>query len=675
MPSIQPAHMTNLPKRLEMQFGNAPALQSGSGRRAPDRRRVSLRWLFGTVLVGVTSALLMGGALFAALDGRQQLAIAASAMVGPMDAAGAGILTRGDRVHLPVAVPPAAERVMQVSTMTREGDADVIRKRPFAYASASLAIARPEGADYPAFDPLTVFRASGDDELEASSEAIYGADIESEVRVRYEPFPASGVALDRQVRVSTEEAQRIVAAARASLAEGEIAVSALPYIDDSRFGLSDAATPTSGLGISGPDISVVASNVTTILPSANGDGQPRNFREAVVPVAPGMTLVTALEPLSMFDNSGLGSPGRVMIGALQGEFGIGPLRPETLLRVAYEERGTGSDIVRTPKRISVYHRGNHLRSASAVDDGSVVWGMEPVALEAIARPPRRAGEQSRPEPVVATGDGPTVYDGIYRAALSQGLDVEQARRIIRTVAFDVDFRARTKPGDVLEVFYSLAEGETTAGAESEILHIALTTGGVARRYYRFSSVEDGKPHVDFYDETGRSAKKFLLRKPVPNGRFNSPFGPRRHPISRRVKMHNGVDFSAPRGTPILAAGNGTVLKAGWAGGYGRQTTIRHANGYETRYSHQNRIARGIKPGARVRLGQVIGQVGSTGFSTGPHLHYEVLVNGNYVNPMKIRLPQGRTLQGPALAAFKSERDRIDALMERGRGRPLDVAGL
>ncbi len=375
----------------------------------------------------------------------------------------------------------------------------------------------------------------------------------------------------------------------------------------------------------------------------------------------------------MFDNSGFGSPGRTMIGALQGEFGIGPMRPDTLLRVAYEETATDSGLMRTPKRISVYQRGSHIRSASSVDDGSVVWGMEPVPLEAITRPPRRPGD--RPEAVIATGDGPTIYDGIYRAALSQGLNNDQARRIIRTVAFDVDFRSRAKPGDGLEVFYSLTEGETTASEESEILHIALTAGGEARKYYRFSSVDDGKPHVDFYDETGRSAKKFLLRKPVPNARFGSPFGPRRHPISRRVKMHNGVDFSAPRGTSILAAGNGTVLKAGWAGGYGRQTTIRHANGYETRYSHQNRIARGIRPGAKVRLGQVIGQVGSTGYSTGPHLHYEVLVNGNYVNPMKIRLPQGRALQGVELAAFKQERDRIDALMDRGRGRPLTVAGL
>ena len=173
--------------------------------------------------------------------------------------------------------------------------------------------------------------------------------------------------------------------------------------------------------------------------------------------------------------------------------------------------------------------------------------------------------------------------------------------------------------------------------------------------------------IDYYDETGKSAKKFLLRQPVPNGRFRSAFGMRRHPISRVYKLHGGVDWAAPRGTPILAAGNGVVQKAGWSGtGYGKQTVIRHTNGYETSYSHQTAVAKGIKPGVRVRQGQIIGYVGSTGYSTGPHLHYEVKVNGNRVDPMRIRLPQGKVLKDAELAAFEAERDRIDALVYRRR---------
>ena len=137
---------------------------------------------------------------------------------------------------------------------------------------------------------------------------------------------------------------------------------------------------------------------------------------------------------------------------------------------------------------------------------------------------------------------------------------------------------------------------------------------------------------------------------------------RRHPISRRYKLHGGVDWAAPRGTPILASGNGVVEKAGWSGGYGKQTVIRHTNGYKTSYSHQTAIKKGIRPGARVRQGQVIGYIGSTGYSTGPHLHYEVLVNGNRVDPMRIRLPRGKVLKDVELASFEAERDRIDSLL-------------
>src|SRR5690606_10289534 len=151
--------------------------------------------------------------------------------------------------------------------------------------------------------------------------------------------------------------------------------------------------------------------------------------------------------------------------------------------------------------------------------------------------------------------------------------------------------------------------------------------------------------------------------PVPNGKFRSGFGSRRHPILGYSRMHTGVDWSAPRGTAIIASGNGVVEKAGWSGGYGRQTIIRHANGYKSSYSHQNAIADGVTEGARVRQGQVIGYVGSSGLSTGNHLHYELIVNGTKVDPMRVRLPVERALKGPELEAFLRERERIDDLLE------------
>ncbi len=188
----------------------------------------------------------------------------------------------------------------------------------------------------------------------------------------------------------------------------------------------------------------------------------------------------------------------------------------------------------------------------------------------------------------------------------------------------------------------------------------MTLGGVAKRYYRFRTNDDGV--VDYYDEEGKSAKKFLMRKPMTTGVIRSTFGWRIHPILGYRRLHTGVDYAAPKGTPIYAAGNGIVEKAGRSSGYGNLTLLRHTNGYETAYGHQSAFAQGIAPGVRVRQGQLIGYVGSTGLSTGPHLHFEIRVNGQPVDPLRIRLPRGRALEGDYLTAFDQERDRIDNLL-------------
>ena len=181
-----------------------------------------------------------------------------------------------------------------------------------------------------------------------------------------------------------------------------------------------------------------------------------------------------------------------------------------------------------------------------------------------------------------------------------------------------------------------------------------------KRFYRFHTNDDGI--TDYYDEDGRSAKKFLVRKPLTTGRITSNFGWRVHPILGYRRLHPGVDYAAPRGTPILAAGNGVVERAGPSSGYGNFTLIKHTNGYETAYGHQTAFAKGIAPGVSVRQGQIIGYVGSTGLSTGPHLHFEIRVNGQPVDPLRIRLPRGRVLEGDYLASFERERERIDTLL-------------
>ena len=200
----------------------------------------------------------------------------------------------------------------------------------------------------------------------------------------------------------------------------------------------------------------------------------------------------------------------------------------------------------------------------------------------------------------------------------------------------------------------------------------MKTGSTKREFYRYRTPDDKV--LDFYDSSGQSAKKFLIRKPLNGGKFRSGFGMRRHPIHKYTKMHRGVDWAAPRGTPIFAAGNGVVKKAGWSSGYGRRIELQHTNGYLTTYNHMTGFAKGVREGSRVSQGQIIGYVGSTGLSTGPHLHYEVLVNGRYMDPMRIKLPKGRTLDGELRTAFEGERYRIDTLLDKAR-KPSRLASI
>ncbi|MEO1281904.1 MAG: M23 family metallopeptidase, partial [Pseudomonadota bacterium] len=205
--------------------------------------------------------------------------------------------------------------------------------------------------------------------------------------------------------------------------------------------------------------------------------------------------------------------------------------------------------------------------------------------------------------------------------------------------------------------------DLTDGPPGDLLYTQIISGGEASRFFRYRAATDD---WDYYSADGNNSRRFLMRKPVRGGnvRLTSGFGLRNHPLLNRRKMHNGVDWAARSGTPILAAGKGTITFAGRKGANGNYVRIRHANGYQTSYSHMRRFARGVKAGVRVRQGQVIGYVGSTGLSSGPHLHFEVLVNKRPVNPMKIKVGNERQLDGKDLRAFQRERARLDQLMRR-----------
>jgi len=234
--------------------------------------------------------------------------------------------------------------------------------------------------------------------------------------------------------------------------------------------------------------------------------------------------------------------------------------------------------------------------------------------------------------------------------------------LIRIYSYDVDFQRKVQPGDSFEILFAGDDENAGDNSKAEILYALLTTAGETRKFFRYQTLDDNV--VDYYDESGKSAKKFLVRKPVAEGTITSGFGGRNHPLLGFTKMHTGVDWASSTGTPIFASGNGVIDKIGPEGGYGKYIRIRHANGWETAYGHMSAFARGLEAGKKVRQGQVIGYVGSTGLSTGAHLHYEILVNGRFVDPMKVKLPRGRVLEGQLLAGFEQERTRLDAMLTR-----------
>jgi murein DD-endopeptidase MepM/ murein hydrolase activator NlpD len=251
----------------------------------------------------------------------------------------------------------------------------------------------------------------------------------------------------------------------------------------------------------------------------------------------------------------------------------------------------------------------------------------------------------------------SIQSSLYVSASKAGLRASTLADLIRLLSWDVDFQRDIQKNDKFDVMVERLHQQNGDFARwGKILYAELVLSGKPVRLYRYESKNHG---VEYFDEKGRSAQKALMKTPINGARLSSRFGRRRHPILGFTRMHRGVDFAAPRGTPIYAAGNGTVTYAGRKGGYGNYIRIRHNGRYSTAYAHLKGFKRGVRKGRRVTQGQVIGYVGSTGRSTGPHLHYEVHVNGRQANPLKLRLPSGRKLKGNELKRFARIRSQLD----------------
>ena len=252
----------------------------------------------------------------------------------------------------------------------------------------------------------------------------------------------------------------------------------------------------------------------------------------------------------------------------------------------------------------------------------------------------------------------TILQSLYKAATDQKIPPNTIIEFARIYGFQVDFQRDIRKEDKFQIMYEVFIDKNKKVIETgEIIFANLKLSGQNNSLYFFDK-EDVLGH---YDKNGKSVQKALMKTPINGARLSSSFGLRKHPIDGFTKMHRGTDFAAPKGTPIMASGNGIIKKVGWCGGGGNCIKIRHNSTYETVYAHMSKFARGMKTGVRVKQGQTIGFVGSTGKSTGPHLHYEVIVNGKKVNSQTLKLPSGKILKGKNRQLFETNKIKIDVL--------------
>ena len=631
-------------------LGVEPPIQViGRPLMAHDRRNVSFRWLSAVVLTGVAGSALIGTTVLVAMNGQSNMAQAPELVTPARSAkATAAGLVKGDRLIRSADIV-AEKQSFKVPVPVNVGDKQIIRMRGFTHVATTLALASTGNEDdVPEFNPLKLM-AQDANPAEAPppdpGPALADADVS---------FTTKDLATADAARfaggLSVDEIQAQVAESARSLASPN-RTPLLPQMllmRTSRAG----APPSGGLGFADPgfqatpfssiEVHMVAENVTMV-PRSDAN---REANERLVVFRHGDNLDDVLR-----NNGATRDQIRSIDAAFAPKHGEAPVADGRRIRLLFSRLDDSRP--RQIARVSVYADEALETTIALADTGDYVKVANAEAPKKQAAP--ASGDES----------GFRLYDSLYETALKQDIPKPLIDTLVRVFGNDVDFQRSVAGGDSFDAFYTDGDDD---GGRSDLLFASITVRNETFRYYRFVTPDDNA--VDFYDENGRSVRKFLMRSPVPNATMTSGFGLRFHPILGYSRPHTGVDWAAPIGTPILAAGSGTVLKAERSSSYGNHVEIQHANGYITTYSHMTGFARGIADGVRVRQGQVVGYLGQTGLATGPHLHYEVIVNGHFVDPMRVKLARTREMDGKVLSDFKRERDRIDTLMA---GAPNAVA--
>lgn len=656
-------------------LGHEPPLSvDGSEAAVIDRRRVSVQWFSGTILTGLCGAALIGGAVFASLDGEMTFA----KLPERVESALRGAVGSGDKqasLHKADRLPPpseaaAARQVFRVSTATRIGNRDVMRVRPYIKISGNLVMATSDlSAKVPPFNAQRLLTDVGgspqptaDDAASNTETAEPDAEVSFITRDLAQVLPKAKIAAS----VSIDEVLMRVRDASNWRGQGSVRYASIGGARDlsgagSEMKMAYAAEGNVADPYAGFETRIVPENVTLLAKTKEQITGGNPIGERIHVVKKGETVSSILR-----EQGASPEEARQIALTLGAKGRDGGLREGQKLRILMAPAGPGQRMM--PYRV-VVASDSTVEAVAALSDLGKYVAVDVSTMNSATQ----AAAPSDDEDEEDDGTGVRLYQSIYETALRNKVPASVIEDMIKIYSYDVDFQRRVQPGDSFDVFFAGEDEGTVSPDRNEVLYASLTVGGETKKYYRFKTDDDSV--VDFYDETGKSAKKFLVRKPVNNAIMRSGFGGRRHPILGYTKMHTGVDWAAPYGTPIFASGNGIVEKVGWEGGYGKYIRVKHNNGYETAYGHMSAYAKGMEPGRRIRQGQVIGFVGSTGLSTGAHVHYEILVNGRFVDPMRVRLPRGRSLEGTMMASFEKARDQIDTQMNsRGIARVSDATG-
>ncbi|WGJ13922.1 M23 family metallopeptidase [Methylocapsa sp. D3K7] len=631
-------------------FGIDPAIETSGARQASfDRRKVSLRWFAGTLLTGVSGGALIAAAIYAALGHQTYFAEPTAPALSQRKeiTLDYGVNSRkGDRLVKAVDII-AEKQSFQAPAAIQSGDKEVMKVHTFTHVQTTLTLASfGLSDDVPQFNPLKVL-AGARNALDAAPEPV-----QDDAEISWSTRELAGQKFSLAAALSMEEVQaQIAEQVKNTMAAGARPLPLPPQLLLMRtsraylpnvLAYANPGEPISTAPFSTIEVRMVPENVSNIGRTPRVS-EATQMEERLVVIRHGETLESVLRSAGVTNDQIKG-----IIAAFGTPSGRAVVAEGARLKLLFADLD-GSGTTMTLARLSVYS-GETLETNIAVNDrGEYV----PVTLPRRTAKRQNSGESDDSDDT----DGMRLYDSLYETAMKQEIPRPVTDELVRIFANDVDFGRAVSGGDSFEAFYD--ESEEGEG-HNQLLYATITARNETYRYYRFQTPDDGV--IDYYDQDGRSTRKFLVRMPIVGGRFTSGFGIRYHPILGYSRPHTGVDWAAPIGTPIFAAGSGTIIKAGWDSGYGRRVEIQHANGYITTYNHMSGFARGATEGAHVRQGQPIGYLGQTGLATGPHLHYEIMVNGHFVDPMRVKLARTREFDGRMLANFKRERERIDSLV-------------